>query len=160
MKNTRKTTPAQAIKKELKKVFPAVKFSCRYSTFAWGDSVDVYWTDGPTEAEVEKYTKKYQNWSFDGMTDMYSYTNSRDDIPQAKYVQCSRSMSENVRKVVNAWAEKAYRPEYDRDRYLSPVNMWYHLFRVSPLVSSDVEIIEKWIDHVHWIEGQYQLVNI
>ena len=35
---------------------------------------------------AEKIVSKYQYGHFDGMNDIYEYSNSREDIPQAKYI--------------------------------------------------------------------------
>ena len=83
---------AKAIRKELKKNF-GVKFHVKSRDFAGGDDVRIYWTDGPSENEVEKVVNKYQYGSFDGMKDMYEYTNDRKDIAQVKYVLCERTLS-------------------------------------------------------------------
>ena len=91
---------AAAIREELKKVFPNVKFSVKSSNFAGGDSVNITWTDGPIVKDVEKVTNKYQYGRFDGMTDMYEYSNSREDLPQSKYVQTRREITEEVNNVV------------------------------------------------------------
>ena len=87
---------AKAIKSELKKEFPAIKFSVKSSNFSMGNSVDVSWVDGPSQSQVSAITGKYQYGSFDGMQDLYEYTNSRDDIPQAKWVQTSRTISDEI----------------------------------------------------------------
>ena len=87
---------AKSIKSELKKEFPTIKFSVKSSNFSMGDSVDVSWIDGPSQSQVEEITRKYQYGSFDGMQDLYEYTNSRDDIPQAKWVQTSRTISDEI----------------------------------------------------------------
>lgn len=101
-KKTKPMTPhaacAKAIRAELKKVFPAVKFSVTSESFSMGNAVRISWTDGVTTDQVNEITRKYQYGSFDGMTDSYNYTNSRDDIPQAKYVQVSRDFSDLVMK--------------------------------------------------------------
>jgi hypothetical protein len=85
-----------AIKAELKEVFPDIKFSVRSDNFSMGNSVDISWTDGPTSDQVEKITDKYQYGHFNGMEDIYEYTNSREDIPQAKYVSAHRKISEEL----------------------------------------------------------------
>ena len=91
---------ASAIREELKKVFPNVKFSVKSSNFAGGDSVNITWTNGPTYKEVNEITNKYQSGRFDCMTDMYEYSNSCEDLPQSKYVQTRREISEDVNSVV------------------------------------------------------------
>lgn len=87
---------AKQIKATLTKAFPGIKFSVRSDSFAGGDSVDVHYTDGPTTDQVEKLIGQHQYGSFDGMIDLYEYTNVRDDIPQAKYVHSQRSMSQDA----------------------------------------------------------------
>jgi len=89
---------ANLIKKELKKAFPNTIFKVKSDNFAGGDSVHISYSDGPGEEKVNEIVKKYQSGSFDGMTDMYEYTNSRDDVLQAKYVSVSRSFSDELSK--------------------------------------------------------------
>lgn len=94
-----KTQAAQAahtIKAELKKEFPGIKFSVSSDTYSMGNSVRISWTDGPTTSQVEKICDKYQYGHFNGMEDIYEFSNNRADIPQAKYVQYSRHQSEEI----------------------------------------------------------------
>jgi len=91
---------AAAIKAELTALYPGIKFSCTSDSFSMGDSVNVKWTDGPTESEVDSIIKKYQYGNFDGMTDMYEYSNSRSDIPQSKYVSSRREQSEGIKSLL------------------------------------------------------------
>jgi hypothetical protein len=89
---------AKAIRKELKLAFPLVKFSVTSDRFAGGNSVHINWTNGPTSGQVQDLTWKYQYGNFNGMEDIYEYTNSRNDIPQVKYVQWSRNLSESIQE--------------------------------------------------------------
>jgi hypothetical protein len=94
---THKTTHARAaaeIRRILKEAFPDTKFSVRSKSFAGGDAVNIGWTDGPTSSAVRKLTRDFQYGHFDGMIDSYEYSNSRDDIPQVKYVMEQRTISE------------------------------------------------------------------
>ena len=59
--------------------------------------MNINWENGPTSAQVNAVTDKYQYGKFDGMTDSYDYTNNRDDISQVKYVQTSRELTDEVR---------------------------------------------------------------
>jgi len=99
-RQTQAANCAGTIKEELKKVFPGVKFSVKSSNFSMGDSVDVSWEDGPTSDLVNDVISKYQYGHFDGMTDMYEYTNRRDDFPQSKYVHGSRQMSKETEAIL------------------------------------------------------------
>lgn len=96
---TQAAKAAAAIRKELKTAFPKIVFSVTSDTYSMGDSVRIKYEDGPKTEEVDKITSKYQYGNFDGMTDCYNNDNCRDDIPQAKYVQISRSMSERSRNL-------------------------------------------------------------
>lgn len=158
MTTTRKATPAKAIKKELTKLFPAIKFSCRYSSFSMGDSVDISWIDWPTTIEIDKIVNKYKYWSFDGITDMYNITNSRDDIPQAKYVSTSRSMSEKTKAIINSWAEKT-RSESDKNRYYDIPTKTRHLFYHYSITSENIEIKDTGATARCGIEEKYAIIN-
>lgn len=91
---------AASIKAELKKQFPFTKFSVKSEGYSMGDSVRIYWTDGPQVDSVEKISSKYQYGSFNGMEDIYEYTNNREDIPQAKYVFEDRTLSDELTELV------------------------------------------------------------
>lgn len=65
---------AQALRSELKKVFPSTKFSVRSQTYSGGDSIRVEYElteTSPTPEQVSKIANKYQEGHFDGMQDMY-----------------------------------------------------------------------------------------
>ncbi len=98
---------ASQIKKELKAKFPTIKFRIKSDSYSGGSSVSVYWTDGPTSAEVDQIIKKYQYGQFDGMIDCYEYSNKRDDIAQVKYVMGQRELSDETKaKIWNETKEK------------------------------------------------------
>jgi hypothetical protein len=87
---------AAHIRKALAAAFPGTVFKVTSQSFSGGNSVHIGWTDGPKSKDVEAITNQYQYGSFDGMQDLYSADNSRDDIPQVKYVSASRSLSDAV----------------------------------------------------------------
>jgi hypothetical protein len=89
---------ASNIRKELKASFPGIKFSVKTQRFSGGDSIDIYWTDGPTVAQVDEITAKYSGGRFDGMTDMYEYNTGEarqftSTYGSAKYVSTNRTLS-------------------------------------------------------------------
>lgn len=82
---------AAAIRKEIKALFPGVKFTCTSESFSMGNAVRVA-TEGLAQEVAEKIRallQKYQYGNFNGMTDCYEYSNSRKDVPQVKFVQYS-----------------------------------------------------------------------
>ena len=84
---------ATAIRRDLKAAFPTVTFRVRSDSFSGGTSVHIDWIDGPTTNQVDRLISKYDQGHFDGSIDLYEYSNRRDDLPQAKYVQTSRDIS-------------------------------------------------------------------
>lgn len=99
---------AKAIRKELKAAFPGITFSVTSQSFAGGNSVHVEWTNGPITKEVSKITGKFEYGHFDGMNDCYEYTNCREDIPQVKYVQNRRNVSEDIMQTLFEKYRKHY----------------------------------------------------
>ena len=96
---------AKNIRTELKKAFPGVKFSVRSESYSGGDSIHVYWTDGPTADEVSKITDRYERGKFDGMNDIYEYNDDNvfcQVFGNAKYVIASRNESDDLLKKVAA----------------------------------------------------------
>ena len=108
---------AKAIKAELKNIYPSLKLSVKSSNFSMGDSVSISWTNGPTPEQVKNVVDKYQYGHFDGMTDMYESSNSRDDIPQSKYVQVSREVTDDLKQLfIDAYNVPDFvENDYDRD---------------------------------------------
>lgn len=99
---------AAAIKAELKKAFPEIKFSVKSHNYSGGDSVRISYNDAVPVKQIETITDKYQYGNFNGMEDIYEYSNSRDDIPQSKYVFVDREISEANKQIVKSEIEKKY----------------------------------------------------
>lgn len=88
---------AMNLKAQLTALYPGIKFSVRSDSFAGGDSIDVSWTDGPTYDAVNALCSPYEEGSFDGMTDSYTYNADRawtDTFGGAKYVHARRDFSD------------------------------------------------------------------
>lgn len=98
--------PSANLKKELSLVFPGVKFSVRYESYAGGDSVNYSWTLGPTGAEVAAIADKYQDGNFNGMEDIHEYDRSAHGaavdrvLGRAKYVQGSRHIPHELHEQI------------------------------------------------------------
>ncbi len=99
---------AKAIRKELKEAFPLIAFSVRSSVYSGGSSVRIDWVDGPISDEVRRLVGKYQYGHFNGQEDIYENTNSREDIPQVKYVQVSRAISGDISREVFNLVKKTH----------------------------------------------------
>lgn len=114
---------AKLIRAELKKAFPSVKFSVRSRNFAGGDSVGVGWINGPTRDAVTAITDKYQYGHFDGMIDLYEYSNNIEGLPQAKFVHGQREISDDVYEATKAQVAKEFGIEDATDE-----NQWWSCF--------------------------------
>lgn len=93
------TDTAKLIRAALKKAYPSVTFSVRSKLYSMGSSIDVGWTDGPTEKQVESVAKwPFQGSSFDSMIDLRSpvyHTNEKgEEISYGPdHVFCNRIFS-------------------------------------------------------------------
>ena len=94
---------AKLIKAELKK--NGISCTAKSDNFSMGSSVRVEVLNQPpwTMAAIEAATSKYQYGRFNGMEDIYEHTNSRDDIPQTKYLFIKNHFDDVVRN--DAWIE-------------------------------------------------------
>ena len=90
---------AKAVRKELKAL--GVKADhVRSEGFAGGDAVRVQFTDipHPKRVPIENALNKYQYGHFNGMEDIYEYSNRNDKIPQVKYMSITFKASDEVKQ--------------------------------------------------------------
>jgi len=111
---------AKVIKKRLKAIYPDTKFSVTSDNFSMGDSVDIRWTDGPKSETIDAITRRYQQGSFDGMTDCYNYSSIEPELgcPGAKYVMVHRTMSDEFKRALEKKASEVY-GDFDVNDYQS-----------------------------------------
>jgi hypothetical protein len=93
------------IRKELK-AFAGIKFSVRQD----GNAINIRWTDGPTCAQVDSITKKYQKGSFNGMIDLYEndYAEFNEVYGGAKWISTQRINTASALKVAGEMTAKEY----------------------------------------------------
>lgn len=113
---------AALIKKQLKS--HGIKCKTKSSSFSMGDSVDVTVYDQTPETmkKIEAEFAKYQYGHFNGMEDIFEYSNSRDDIPQTKYLHIGNETSDElhqacwnyIRSTVSGFDES---PENSQEAY-------------------------------------------
>jgi hypothetical protein len=135
------TDASKRIRLELKAKFPTIKFSVRTSYYSGGDSIRINWTLGPTAKAVEAITAKYQEGSFDGMTDCYNYEatmmiDQAGDVKElggAKYVFANRDIPQDVWKQMLVDFGVLWGDPYtgNEDQLLWPEQGWnhYHTYR-------------------------------
>lgn len=119
------------IRRDLKAAFAGVKFSVRSSSYSQGSSVNVSWTDGPTEDAVNAVIGRYKAQGFDGQTD--SNTNSGpvqlDNGTWVKiysFIFTNREHSATLRARVEGWFDRRYAADTFNDR---EVAIWRRLRR-------------------------------
>jgi hypothetical protein len=98
---------AKAIRIELKKKFPEIKFSVTSESFSMGNAVRINWNDGISESALKDIINKYKDGDFDGMTDSYDYRPS-NGLPRAKYITTSRHISESNYETGFVMVKKRY----------------------------------------------------
>ena len=67
------TDTAKLLRAALKNAFPGIKFSVRSKSYSGGASIRIYWTDGPTQDQVQRISNEFEGADFDGMQDLKSY---------------------------------------------------------------------------------------
>lgn len=89
---------AKLIRQALKESFPGIKFSVRSSTYSGGASINVGWTDGPNEKQVEAVAGVFSGAYFDGQQDYKGSTYALVDGIQtrfgADFIFCNRRASD------------------------------------------------------------------
>jgi hypothetical protein len=131
---------AMKIKQELKSKFPGVDFSVRSENYTGGDAVRIAWLDGPTEAQVDNVVGKFKEGHFDGMNDIYEYSNRREDIPQVKYITKSRGMSQETRAALMPDAELIFQIWGNSDGCWNVGNLLHRIFCQWPLPAGAVAV--------------------
>lgn len=146
---------AAMIRKDLKEAFPGTSFSVKSEGFSMGDAVNVRWTDGPTSDRVKNLVGKYEYGHFNGMEDIYEYSNSRDDIPQTKYLFCRRDISnprviQAKKEIMEKYADAKNCTLESFDTTMI-CNEWGSSF-VRRYIREQEEELEKWQDKQEDIE--------
>jgi hypothetical protein len=97
---------ARLLRQALKRTFSGVKFSVRSDVYAEGASIDVSWTDGPTEKAVKALADDFAGADFDGMQDLKTYR-APELVPDpewgvreihfgADFIFCARAISDEL----------------------------------------------------------------
>ena len=134
-----RVTAAKAIRMELKQRWPLTKFSVRSESYSGGSSINVSWELGPTGKQVEHIANKYEEGSFDGMTDSYNYDptlvltkdNQIKRLGGAKYVFCNRSEGDGSLRLAYSQAVcKEQQVEYNGDSTIISGKTWERFLEV------------------------------
>tara|TARA_R110000751_G_scaffold39998_1_gene95102 strand:- start:136 stop:579 length:444 start_codon:yes stop_codon:yes gene_type:complete len=99
---------------EIRKILKAknIKASVRSKSYSMGSSVNVEIKeiiDPGIYKGLKEELAKYQYGHFDGMIDLYEYSNNRDDIPQCKFlfIEYSYSLTDGfIQRLINVLVTK------------------------------------------------------
>lgn len=121
---------AAMIKKELAAIGLTAKV--KSSSFSMGDSVTAKLQDVPAcyMKEIKSHFARYQYGSFNGMEDIYEYTNRRDDIPQTKYLRVETDYTDQARQAAWDWLRANYKLKGIEDAPQDINAPDFHRFRV------------------------------
>ena len=88
---------AKLLKKKAKELGINVT-RCRSSSFAGGDSVSIRFDSGSDDAvkQLQDYSSQFKQGHFNGMEDIYEYSNSRDDVPQTKWLRLNDDRADKI----------------------------------------------------------------
>jgi len=81
---------AKMIRQELKKAFPNTKFTVT-SSGTGGTSINIGWDNGPSKLDILAIGNKYKCGHFNGMEDIYEYSNKNINLPQVEYIFVMKS---------------------------------------------------------------------
>ena len=97
---------ARHLRQALKRTFSGVKFSVRSETYAGGASIDVSWTNGPTEKAIKTLVDEFAGADFDPSQDLKTYRapelvpdpehGAREVHHGADFVFCERNTSDEL----------------------------------------------------------------
>jgi len=111
---------AKIIRKVLKEAFPGVKFSVRTKKYSGGASININWTDGPTQWDVQDLVLPLSGGYFDGMTDYKGFNYHMHDGEEislgADFIFANRELSDE-------WIETA-RKVWDRADGARKCDFW------------------------------------
>jgi hypothetical protein len=99
---------AAAIRRHIKGL--GIKAKVTSESYSMGSSVRVSVEDLDPfiSQQIEEFAGQFQYGHFDGMIDMYEYSNSRKDIPQVKFVFVENRASDAMRQRVWDWVRGYY----------------------------------------------------
>ena len=136
------TDTAKLVRSALKAAFPGVKFSVRSDSYSGGASINISWTDGPTEAAVDKVADRYQGCDFDGMQDLKTYRDGtlialpNGEVEEvrfgANYVMTHRKLSDAYLAELEPHAARIVAdngaPAFSRDQWYSSIATGHGVF--------------------------------
>jgi hypothetical protein len=159
----RKLSPAAEVAKLLKKKAKEMGLvaTSKSHNYTGGDSVNVYITEG-TDANLEKfkeYSGQYKYGHFDGMIDLYEYSNTRDDIPQTKYLFVQDDRADTIiQDNLDQTQKRFYEHEFKLNDY--DLTSWQWLNKLRDHVGEDWQnVLKKLLQEFNGVNSVSNLNN-
>lgn len=117
---------AKAIRAELKK--NGIKARVHSESYTGGNSVHVCLQDAlpAVVKNVSLFADQYQMGNFNGMEDIYDYSNVNDDLPQVKYVFVECSYSDELKQAAWDYCRNCWEDMEDAPALYSDAGNWVH----------------------------------
>lgn len=100
MANSNSISSHASVAKTIRSKLKQHGIDCRVTSksYSGGNSVTVHVQNVPpwTMKEVKSFCDQFEMGHFDGMVDLYEYSNRRDDIPQVKFVFVENGFSDDI----------------------------------------------------------------
>jgi hypothetical protein len=93
-------TVAKAIRKELKRLYPNVKFSITSKISAGSDRINIKYDSDIPKSEIKKITNKYLDGYFDGMEETYKYKKNNQEIYRVQYILIQRHIPDSIKLII------------------------------------------------------------
>lgn len=100
----------------------------RADSYAGGSSVNIYVEDLPParRAELEAYAGQFEYGHFDGMQDLYEFSNVREDIPQVRFVFVNNNISDEMYQRVWDFVRGYYNGFENAPENAQDAGLFYH----------------------------------
>lgn len=141
---------AKLLRTALRRGFPTTKFSVRSHTYSMGASIDVVWTDGPFQRDVQRVCNRYTGASFDSSEDLKEHHDTLLSAPDgtvqvvhfgADFVFAKRELSDTYREQLRQLASDRIGDEITGDgtRYLPTLDLYdnQYIQRLATQVAPD-----------------------
>lgn len=159
----RKLSPAAEVAKLLKKKAKELGLvaTAKSQNYSGGDSVNVRVTEG-SDANLEKlkeYSDQYEYGHFNGMEDIYEYSNTRDDIPQTKYLFVEDFRADQIIKDnLDQTQKRFYEHEFKLNDY--DLTSWQWLNKLRDHVGEDWQnVLKKLLQEFNGVNSVSNLSN-
>tara|TARA_Y100001970_G_scaffold143929_1_gene176834 strand:+ start:613 stop:1134 length:522 start_codon:yes stop_codon:yes gene_type:complete len=135
--------------------------TAKSQNFSMGNSVVIRITEG-TDANLKKfkeYSGQYEYGHFNGMEDIYEYSNCRDDIPQTKFLNVDDHRADTIiQENLDQTQKRFYEHEFKLNDY--DLTSWQWLGKLRDHVGEDWQnVLKKLLQEFNGVNSVSNLSN-